>query len=114
MTCESPEPGLTIRVIVTVAGPVTGSAGLMLKSPATFSPLPVFTQTALSVKPLATLITYWFSESETTVIPGAGLPSQPPSVSYFPSMTGHCADAGAAATPTMATSRNAIAKKRFN
>jgi hypothetical protein len=113
VTCESPEPEPPVRVIVTVAGPATGSAGLMLKSPATFSPLPVFTHIALSVKPLATLMTYWFSEAETTVMPGAGLPSQPPCVSYFPSMTGHWAAAGAAATPTHARSTSVIAKKRL-
>jgi hypothetical protein len=76
--------------------------------------LPVFTHTALSVKPLATLMTYWFSEAETTVMPGAGAPSQPPSVSYLPSITGHWADAGAAATPTLTSSSTPIAKKRLN
>ncbi len=113
MTCESPEPEPPVLVIVTVAGPATGSAGLMAKSPATFSPLPVFTHTSYSVNPLATLMTYWFSDAETTVMPGAGLPSQPPWVSYFPSKSGHWADAGAAATPTLTSSSRPIAKKRL-
>jgi hypothetical protein len=114
VTCDSPEPESPVLVIVTVAGPTTGRAGLMLKSPATFSPLPVFTHIALSVNPLATLMTYWFSDAETTVMPGAGAPSQPPVVSYFPSSTGHCADAGAAATPTITSSSTPSAKKRLN
>jgi hypothetical protein len=45
VTCERPDPEPPVRVIVTVAGPVTGSDGLMAKSPATFTPFPVFTQT---------------------------------------------------------------------
>ncbi len=60
------------------------------------------------------MITYWFSEAETTVIPGAGLPSQPVSVSYFPSSFGHWAAAGAAATPTLKSSSTLNAKKRLN
>jgi hypothetical protein len=115
--CDSPEPEPPVLVMVTVAGPTTGSAGLIEKSPATFTPFPVFTQTSESVKPLATVITNRFSEAETTVIPGAGSPSHPPSVSYFPSMTGHtvvCAEAGPAATPTLTSSSRPIAKKRLN
>jgi hypothetical protein len=89
----------------------------MLKSPATLTPFPVLTHTAVSVKPAATLMTYRFSPAETMVIPGAGEPSHPVSVSYFPSMTGQvsvCADAGAAAIPKVRSSSATSARKRFN
>ena len=49
MRCERPDPDPPVRVIVTVAGPVTGSEGLIVNSPGTLTPFPVFTQIAVSV-----------------------------------------------------------------
>jgi hypothetical protein len=81
-------------VIVHVAGPTTGNvvsgAHAIVKGPVAPSEEPVFTHTLASVVPDATVNVMTFSLEDVTVIPGAGVPSQPVPTSNLPSMVGHC------------------------
>jgi hypothetical protein len=112
--CESPDAGTPVEVIVSVPGPTMGRLWLSVKWPSTSRPPPVFTQIVSSVKPAATERTIWLSDEDVTVMPGAGVPSQPWPTSHFPSIVGHvCAPAVAASTVEAASATTATAKNRF-